>query len=124
MFSVSFIFRPGAYDEEFHRLDAATQAIAEATKGFLGSEAWWSDDRAVCNAVYYWEDRRQLAVYARAIPHRAAKARYDRWYDGYPGILTAVPEPRWLGAAAGLAATSTGTATGLGSAATGTSGSA
>ena len=90
MFSVSFIFRPGAYDEEFHRLDAATQAIAEATKGFLGSETWWSDDRAVCNAVYYWEDRRQLAAFARAIPHRAAKARYDRWYDGYQVIVTEV----------------------------------
>lgn len=90
MFAVSFIFRPGAYDEEFHRLDSATQAIAESTEGFLGSETWWSDDRAVCNAVYHWANRRQLATFARAIPHRAAKARYDRWYDGYQVIVTEV----------------------------------
>jgi heme-degrading monooxygenase HmoA len=90
VFAVSFIFRPGAYDEEFHRLDSATQAIAETTEGFLGSETWWSDDRAVCNAVYYWQDRRQLADFARAIPHRAAKASCDRWYDGYQVVVTEV----------------------------------
>ena len=33
MFSISFIFRPGTYDDDFHRLDAATQAVAEATEG-------------------------------------------------------------------------------------------
>jgi len=91
MFSVSFIFRPGTYDDEFRRLDAATQAVAEATEGYLGSEAWWSDDRSVCNAVYYWGDLRHLSEFARAVPHRQAKANYDRWYDGYQVVIGEVP---------------------------------
>jgi hypothetical protein len=37
MFSISFIFRPGAHHDEFRRLDAATQAVAEATEGSLGT---------------------------------------------------------------------------------------
>jgi Domain of unknown function (DUF4188) len=79
MFSISFIFHLDTYDDEFHRLDAATQTVAEATKGFLGAETWWSDDRAVCNAVYYWDDLRHLSEFAQAVPHREAKASYDRW---------------------------------------------
>lgn len=57
MFSVSFIVRPGTYDE-FRRLDAATEVVAERTEGYLGSGTWWSDDRAVCNAVCCWDDWR------------------------------------------------------------------
>lgn len=51
---------------------------------------WREDHRSVCNAVYYWQDRRQLAAFARAIPHRAVKACYDRWYDGHQVIVTEV----------------------------------
>jgi heme-degrading monooxygenase HmoA len=90
VFSISFIFRPGIYDDEFHRLDAATQAVADVTEGFLGSEAWWSDDRSVCNAVYYWDDLAHLSDFAQAVPHRAAKAEYDRWYDGYQVVVAEV----------------------------------
>ena len=90
MYSISFIFRPGTYDEEFYRLDAATQAVAESTDGFLGSETWWSDDRSVCNAVYYWNDLAHLSDFAQAIPHRAAKAAYARWYDGYQVVVAEV----------------------------------
>lgn len=90
MFSISFIFRPGAYDDEFHRLDAATQAVAEATKGFIGAETWWSDDRSVCNAVYCWDDLAHLSDFAQATTHRAAQAAYDRWYDGYQVVVAEV----------------------------------
>ena len=38
MFSISFIFKPGTHDDEFRRLDATTQAVAEFTEGYLGSE--------------------------------------------------------------------------------------
>lgn len=90
MFSISFIFRPGTYDDEFHRLDAATQAVAEATEGYLGAETWWSEDRAVCNAVYCWEDLAHLSEFAQAVPHREAKAAYDRWYDGYQVVVAEI----------------------------------
>ena len=33
VFSISFIFRPGRYDDEFHRLDAATQAVGRRHGG-------------------------------------------------------------------------------------------
>lgn len=90
MFSISFIFRPGTYDEEFHRLDAATQAVAESTEGYLGSETWWSEDRKLCNAVYYWDDLRHLSDFSQALTHRQAKASYDRWYDGYQVVVAEV----------------------------------
>ena len=64
MFSISFIFKPGTYDDEFHRLGAATEAVANGTEGFLGSEAWWSEDRPVCNARSHAglrQDRRAIA---------------------------------------------------------------
>ena len=90
MFSISFVFRPGTYDNEFRRLDAATQKIAEATEGYLGSETWWSEDRAVCNAVYFWQDLRHLSDFAQAVPHREAKGSYDRWYDGYQVVVAEI----------------------------------
>jgi hypothetical protein len=59
-------------------------------EGYLGSETWWSDDRAVCNAVYYWTDLAHLSDFAQATTHRAAKSAYDRWYDGYQVVVAEV----------------------------------
>ena len=53
MYSISFIFKPGTYDDEFHRLDSATEAVADGTAGFLGAETWWLKDGTACNAVSY-----------------------------------------------------------------------
>ena len=90
MFSISFIFKPGTYDDEFHRLDDATQAVADGTEGFLGSETWWSDDRTVCNAIYYWANLKHLDDFAQAVTHKEAKASYDRWYDGYQVVVAEI----------------------------------
>lgn len=98
MFMISFIFRPGTYDDEFHRLNDETQAIAEATPGYLGSESWWSTDRTVCNAIYYWEDLARLSDFSRAVPHLAAKGGYDRWYEGYQIVVSEIAAPTGMGA--------------------------
>jgi antibiotic biosynthesis monooxygenase (ABM) superfamily enzyme len=34
--SAQFIFKPGTYDEEFHRLDAEIEAYVATIPGFLG----------------------------------------------------------------------------------------
>ncbi|MEY2698466.1 MAG: hypothetical protein RL720_422, partial [Actinomycetota bacterium] len=44
MYSAQFIFKPGTYDEEFHRLDDAIEEFVQAMPGFLGVERWQSAD--------------------------------------------------------------------------------
>ncbi len=90
MYSISFIFRPGTYDDDFHRLDSAVAALAKKTEGFLGSEAWVSRDGKTRNAVYYWSDLTHLRDFAQAVEHREAKADYARWYDGYQVVVAEI----------------------------------
>ena len=90
VFSISFMFRPGAYDEDFHRLDNAIAEIAKGTGGFLGSEVWVSPDGKTRNAVYYWSDLARLQDFAQALEHREAKANYSRWYDAYQVVVAEI----------------------------------
>jgi heme-degrading monooxygenase HmoA len=90
VFSLSFLFQPGAYDEEFHRLDGEIQAIADATPGYLGVESWMSDDGVRRNAVYYWDDLRHLKDFSRSAQHLRAKSEYARWYDGYQVVVAEI----------------------------------
>ncbi len=90
MHSLSFLFQPGTYDEDFHRLDAQIQAIAEATPGYLGVENWVSDDGVRRNAVYYWSDLDRLKDFSRSAAHLQAKSEYARWYDGYQVVVATI----------------------------------
>lgn len=90
MFSISFIFKPGKYDDEFHRLDTQIQETARLTPGFLRSETWVSPDGALTNAVYYWSDLDHLRDFSRDANHLQAKSEYSRWYDGYQIVVAKV----------------------------------
>lgn len=92
MYQVAFMFRPGEYDDEFHRLNDEIQAAAEAADGYLGQETWVSPDGATRNAVYYWNDLPGLREFADVAAHRTAKAQYRRWYDGYQIVIAEVVE--------------------------------
>lgn len=39
MYSSTFIFAKGTYDEEFHRLDSEIASAARSLPGYLGEEA-------------------------------------------------------------------------------------
>ena len=84
------MFRPGTYDDDFHRLDNAIGAIAQQTEGFVGSEVWVSRDAKTRNAVYYWSDLTHLRDFAQAVEHRQAKAEYGRWYDAYQVVVAEI----------------------------------
>jgi hypothetical protein len=86
----SFVFQPGTYDEEFHRLDDDIEQFARSLDGFDRIETWQSSDGTLVNAMYYFADMaavRQLAGYAT---HLQAKSQVDRWYDGYRVIVSEV----------------------------------
>jgi len=40
MFASTFTFAPGAFDENFHRLDQEIAAFAKSIPGYLGEESW------------------------------------------------------------------------------------
>ena len=90
MYSAAFIFRPGTYDEEFHRLNELIDNAAEATDGYLGAETWQSADGKTLNATYYWETLDALREFSRNPHHLEAKKQYSRWYDGYHIVVSEI----------------------------------
>jgi len=90
VYSAQFIFRPGDYDDEFHRLNGLIDEAAEATAGYLGAETWVSKDGDSLNAIYYWETLEALKAFSRHPSHLEAKKQYQRWYDGYHVVVSEV----------------------------------
>lgn len=90
MYSAAFIFEPGDYDDEFHRLNGLIDEAAAATPGFLGSESWQTADGKRRNAVYYWETLDALDSFSKAARHLEAKKQYRRWYNGYHIVVSEV----------------------------------
>lgn len=90
MFSSTFIFAKGHFDEEFHRLD---QAIAEAAReipGYFGEEAWESPSTGMVSNVYYWETLEALQALIRHPTHIEAKAKQEKWLNGYQVTISKV----------------------------------
>ncbi len=90
MYSASFIFKPGEYDDEFHRLNGLIDQAAKATDGYIGAETWRSADGKTLNAMYYWESLEALQSFSRNPNHLEAKKQYSRWYDGYHIVVAEV----------------------------------
>ncbi len=95
----SFMFRPGVYDEDFHRLDAEIDAFARALPGFLSTRTWYSEDRTTVNAVYLFDDISDVRALAAFESHRQAKRQVGRWYDSYQVVVSTVTatygDPDW-----------------------------
>lgn len=90
MYSAAFIFRPGTYDDEFHRLNALIDQAARNNEGFLGAETWLSKDGRTQNATYYWQSLEALQRFSRDPDHLLAKKQYARWYDGYHIVISQI----------------------------------
>jgi heme-degrading monooxygenase HmoA len=90
MYCVAFIWEPGDYDAEFHRLNAAIESLANAMPGFLGAEPWESADRTRRCVNYYWSDLETLKRFSDHPTHQEAKRQYKRWYKGYHIVVSEV----------------------------------
>ena len=90
MICVQFIFKPGEYDDEFHRLDGQIDAFARNLPGFDRVESWQSPEGDVINAMYYFTDRESLRQLSRFPLHLEAKGQVQRWYDGYRIVVSEV----------------------------------
>lgn len=90
MYEARFLFRPGDYDEDFHRLNEQVEAAAANNPGFRGSTKWHHPDDALVMVIYRWDSRESLDEFATHPDHLAAKRRYDEWYDGYQVVVSEI----------------------------------
>lgn len=90
MFCASFIWEPGTYDSEFHRLNDIIDQVALALPGYLGVESWQNEDGSRRCANYYWIDLDTLRAFSTHPAHQKAKRQYAQWYTGYHIVVSEV----------------------------------
>jgi len=83
VYSATFTFAKGEYDDEFHRRDQAIAELAKSIPGYLGEEAWENTASGLISTVYYWETLDALRQLVEHPMHLAAKREQGRWLKGY-----------------------------------------
>lgn len=83
MYTATFTFAKGEYDDEFHQRDKAVAEVARSIPGYLGEEAWENSVSGLISTVYYWATLEGLQQLIKHPMHVAAKQRQGRWLNGY-----------------------------------------
>lgn len=90
MYSSTFIFAKGQYDDEFFRLDEAIAEAAKKISGYLGEETWENQATGLISNVYYWDSLESLQALMKHPKHVEAKRAQGQWLDGYQVIVSEV----------------------------------
>ena len=90
MYSSTFIFAKGHWDEEFHRLDEEIAQAAKSMPGYLGEETWENTSTGLVSNIYYWESLDALQELMRHPTHLQAKAKQANWLAGYQVVISQV----------------------------------
>ncbi len=90
MYSATFIFAKGEWDDEFYRLDETIAQIAKSTPGYLGEESWENAKTGLVSNVYYWESLSALEQLMRHPAHLEAKSKQSAWLNGYQVVISQV----------------------------------
>ena len=90
MYSSTFIFAPGKFDDEFHHLDQQIAEMAKAIPGYLGEESWENRQTGLVSNVYYWDSLESLQKLIQHPTHREAKERQSNWLEGYQVVISEV----------------------------------
>lgn len=90
VYSSTFIFAKGQYDDEFYKLDEEIAAIARSIHGYIGEETWENPSNGLISNVYYWESMEALHQLVSHPKHREAKEKQSNWLAGYQVIISQV----------------------------------
>lgn len=90
MYTSTFTFAKGEYDDEFHALDGVIAEVARSLPGYLGEETWENAATGLLSNVYYWETLAALEALMNHPSHLEAKQRQARWLRGYQVVLAQV----------------------------------
>ncbi len=90
MYTATFTFAKGQYDDEFYALDNVIAQVAKSIPGYLGEEAWENHETGLVSNVYYWESMEALQILMQHPSHIQAKKSQSRWLKGYQIVIAQV----------------------------------
>lgn len=90
MYTATFTFAKGDFDDEFRALDQAIAEVAKSIPGYLGEEAWENAASGLISTVYYWDTLEALQQLIHHPKHIEAKARQAKWINGYHIVVAQV----------------------------------
>lgn len=90
MYTATFTFAKGQYDDAFHALDKIIAQAARSIPGYLGEEAWENAETGLVSNVYYWESLEALQTLMKHPSHLQAKQHQARWLNGYQIVIAQV----------------------------------
>lgn len=90
MYTSTFTFAKGQFDDEFHTLDNVIAQIAKSIPGYLGEESWENPAAGLVSNVYYWKTMDALQELVKHPAHIAAKQRQALWLNGYQVVIAQV----------------------------------
>ena len=90
IYTSTFTFAKGQFDDEFHVLDKAIAEVARSVPGYLGEESWENPTAGLLCNVYYWETMDALHELMKHPTHIDAKQRQSHWLDGYHVVIAQV----------------------------------
>lgn len=90
MYSSTFTFAKGQFDQAFHRLDQEIATMARGIPGYLGEEAWENSETGLVSNVYYWESLEALQQLVNHPRHQQAKSAQSNWLAGYQVVISQV----------------------------------
>ena len=90
MYTSTFTFSKGQYDDEFYALDSLIAEAAKSIPGYLGEEAWENQETGLISNVYYWDSLEALETLMKHSSHIQAKQRQARWLAGYQIVISQV----------------------------------
>ncbi len=90
MYSATFTFLAGDFDDDFHALDETIARAARAIPGYVGEEAWENPRTGQVSNVYYWTTLEALQTLIHHPAHRLAKQQQGRWLQGYQVVIAEI----------------------------------
>lgn len=90
MYTATFTFAKGTFDDAFHALDQVIADVAKSIPGYLGEETWENPAAGLVSNVYYWDTLEALQALMRHPAHLTAKQQQARWLAGYQVVVAQV----------------------------------
>jgi ribosomal protein S18 acetylase RimI-like enzyme len=90
VYSSTFTYIAGEFDDEFYELDNKIAEAARSIVGYLGEETWENKETGKVSNIYFWDSLESLQKLIQDPNHIIAKQKSTKWLESYHVTLSKV----------------------------------